>query len=316
VETSSARRRPHAGSRHPHGSGEDTSERRLAAALGLILAFMCGEVVAGVLAHSLALLADAAHMLTDAGAIGLSLAALRLARRPAAGNLTYGLKRAETLSAQVNGGALLVLAGLIVYEAIHRLVSPPAVAGWAVLGVALGGVGVNLLASWQLARANRGSLAVEGSFQHVLSDLYAFAGTAAAGAVILGTGFARADAIASLAVATLMLRASYGLLRDSGRVLLEIAPAGMSVEEIGRALADHPHVASVHDLHVWEIGSGFPALSAHVLVHPGDDCHGVRRELERLLGERFGIAHTTLQVDHASGERLLSIASAPAGDDG
>jgi cation diffusion facilitator family transporter len=151
-----------------------------------------------------------------------------------------------------------VLAALIVYEAIHRLVSPPAVQGWTVLIVALAGVGVKLLATWQLAKANRENMAVEGSFQHIITDLYAFIATVIAGIVILTTGFGRADPIASLVVAALMLRASYGLLKDSGRVLLEMSPQGMSAEEVGRALANHPHVTSVHDLHVWEIGSGFP----------------------------------------------------------
>ncbi len=295
---------------HSHGPARDADTSRLAVALGLIGALMAGEVVAGILAHSLALLSDAGHMLTDAGAIALSLLALRLAARPAGGNLTFGLKRAEILSAQANGGTLLVLAGLIVYEAIRRLVAPPAVGGWTVIGVALAGVAVNALVTWQLGHANRDNMAVEGSFQHLLTDLYAFVGTAVAGVVVVATGFARADAIASLVVACLMLRSAYRLLRDSGRVLLEMSPAGTDADEIGRALADHPHVASVHDLHVWEIGSGFPALSAHVLVHPGDDCHAIRRELETVLGERFGIDHTTLQVDHAGEERLLTVGGA------
>jgi cobalt-zinc-cadmium efflux system protein len=292
---------------HAHPVTAETNTRRLLVALGLIVALMAGEIVTGILAHSLALLSDAGHMLTDAGAIGLSLLALRLAARPAAGNLTYGLKRTEILSAQANGAALLVLAVLVVYEAISRLVSPPNVAGGTMLVVALVGIGVNLVATWQLAKANRENMAVEGSYQHILTDLYAFVGTAIAAGVILGTGFDRADPIASLFVAALMLRAAYGLLKSSGRVLLEIAPPGMSVEEVGRVLAEHPHVSSVHDLHVWEIGSGFPALSAHVLVHPGDDCHGIRRELEATLHDRFGIDHTTLQVDHADEERLLTI---------
>jgi cobalt-zinc-cadmium efflux system protein len=295
----------HAG--HSHGVTEQTNKRRLTIALGLIVAFMCGEVVAGILANSLALLSDAGHMLTDAGAIGLSLFALHLAARPAGGNLTYGLKRAEILSAQVNGAALLVLAALIVYEAIRRLVSPLDVHGWTVLIVALVGIVVNLAATLQLAKANRENMAIEGSFQHIVTDLYAFIGTAIAGVVILLTGFDRADPIVSLFVAVLMVRAAFGLLKDSGRVLLEIAPEGMSVDEIGQALVDHPHVASVHDLHVWEISSSFPALSAHVLVHPGDDCHAIRRELETMLHTRFGIDHTTLQVDHAGEQHLLTI---------
>ena len=298
----------HAG--HSHAVTADTNKRRLAIALALIVAFMCGEVITGILANSLALLSDAGHMLTDAGAIGLSLFALHLASHPAGGNLTFGLKRAEILSAQVNGATLLVLAALIVYEAIRRLIAPPDVHGWAVLIVALVGIGVNVLATVQLAQANRANMAVEGSFQHIVTDLYAFIGTAVAGGIILLTGFDRADPIASLFVAALMLRAAYGLLKASGRVLLEIAPEGMRVEDIGRALAAHPHVASIHDLHVWEIGTGFPALSAHVLVHPGDDCHAIRRELEATLRSDFGIEHTTLQVDHAGDAHLLTISSA------
>jgi cobalt-zinc-cadmium efflux system protein len=300
----------HAG--HSHGVGAETSRRRLAVALALIVALMAGEVIAGILAHSLALLSDAAHMLTDAAAIGLSLVALALAARPAGGNLTFGLRRAEILSAQANGATLLVLAALIVYEAIHRLVSPPAVGGWTVLIVAVAGIAVNLVATWQLAQANRENMAVEGSFQHIVTDLYAFIGTAVAGVVIITTGFDRADPIASLIVAGLMIRAAYGLLKDSGRVLLEMTPEGMSASEIGQALASHPHVAQVHDLHVWEIGTGFPSLSAHVLVPAGDDCHGVRRELERMLDERFGIEHTTLQVDHEP-ERVVQIGEVSRG---
>jgi len=295
---------------HSHAAlNPDADKRPLSIALGLIVSFMAAEVVVGILAHSLALLSDAAHMLTDAGALAMSLVVLRLAARPAGGNLTFGLKRAEILSAQANGATLLVLACLIVYEGIHRLVSPPKPAGLAILIVALTGIVVNLLATGQLSKANRESMNIEGSFQHILTDLMAFIATAIAAGVILATGFSRADGIAALLVAAIMLRASYGLLRNSGRVLLEAAPEGMNVPEIGRALAAHPHVANLHDLHVWEIGSAFPALSAHVLVHPGDDCHAIRRELERMLDERFGIEHTTLQVDHEN-ERLLSIQSA------
>ena len=179
------------------------------------------------------------------------------------------------------------------------------------LAVAIAGVGVNLLASWQLAKANRRSLNIRGSYKHILTDLYAFIGTAIAAVLILTTGFLRADALASLAVAGLMFHASYQLLRDAGRVLLEAAPVGMDPRQIGQSLADHTCVTNVHDLHIWEITSGFPALSAHVLVRPGDDCHKVREELEELLEERFGIGHTTLQVDHDQAGRLLSIETRP-----
>jgi cobalt-zinc-cadmium efflux system protein len=294
------------GHAHSHGAGVDADQRKLAIALGLILLLMAIEVVAGLLAHSLALLSDAGHMLTDAGAIGLSLWAARLALRPARGAMTFGFRRAEILSAQANGVTLLVLAVLIVFEAVRRLVEPPTVEAKLVLGVALAGVVVNLVATWVLAKANRTSLNVEGSFQHILTDLYAFIGTAIAAVVILATGFQRADPIASLFVAALMLRAAYMLLRASGRVFLEAAPEGIDVEQVGQALASQPGVVEVHDLHVWEVTSGFPSLSAHVIVEEDGDCHGTRRELERLLHDRFSIDHTTLQVEHRQA-RLLQL---------
>jgi cobalt-zinc-cadmium efflux system protein len=283
---------------HSHGVSEDADTKRLAIALGLIVGFMAVEVVVGILADSLALLSDAAHMLTDAAALLMSLWVIRLVARPAGGNLTFGLKRSEILSAQANGATLLVLGGLIVYEGIHRLVSPPPAQGRAMLVVALAGIAINLLATWQLSRASRESMNIEGSFQHVLTDLIGFIATAIAGAVILVTGWLRADGIAALFIAAIMLHAAFRLLRSSGRVLLEAAPPELDVREIGEAIASRPHVESVHDLHVWQIGAGFPSLSAHVLVGEGEDCHGIRRRLEAMLSERFQIEHTTLQVDH------------------
>ena len=271
-------------------------------ALGLILGFMAVEVVAGIMADSLALLSDAAHMLTDAGAIGLALVAARLAQRPAAGGFTFGLKRAEILSAQVNGVTLVALAAVILAEGVRRLVDAPSVDGGPVLAVALAGVVVNLAATRILAGADRRSLNVEGAFQHVLTDLFAFIATAIAGAVVLAGGFDRADGIAALVVAALMLRSGFGLLRDSGRVLLEAAPKGLDPQEVGRALASQPHVVEVHDLHLWEVSSGFPTLSAHVLVGPECDCQAHRRELAELLRDRFGIEHSTLQVEHVGDE--------------
>ena len=301
----------HSHATHSHAISPDADRRRLAIALALIVGFMAAEIVAGLFAHSLALLSDAAHMLTDAGALALALVVIRLAARPAKGDLTFGLKRSEILSAQANGATLLVLACLIVYEGIHRLISPPQAEGTVILVVALSGIVVNLIATWQLSKANRGSMNIEGSFQHIFTDLLAFIFTAVAAVVILATGFVRADPIASLIVAAIMFRAAYGLLRDSGRVLLEAAPEGMSVAEIGRALAQYPGVTDVHDLHVWTIASGFPSLSAHVLVHADDDCHAIRRSLERLLAEQFHIDHTTLQVDHEP-KRLLTIGESKA----
>ncbi|MBV8432315.1 MAG: cation transporter, partial [Solirubrobacterales bacterium] len=281
----------------------------------LIGTFMVVEVVAGALASSLALLSDAAHMLTDAAALAVALVAARLAARPARGAMTFGLGRAEILSAQANGITLLVLALVIVYDAVLRLVSPPSVNGKLVLGVALVGMVVNLVAARVLApRGATGvrSLNVEGSYRHILTDLYGFAATAVAAIVILATGFNRADPIASLLIAALMLRAAYGLLRASGRVFMEAAPAGIDPEQVGRALAAEADVVEVHDLHVWEVTSGFPALSAHVVVRAGADCHERRRHLQRVLGERFGIRHTTLQVDHeAASQAPLQIEVAP-----
>jgi cobalt-zinc-cadmium efflux system protein len=298
------------GHAHSHAPAPDADRRWLSVALGLILAFMVVEVVAGLLADSLALLSDAAHMLTDAGALALSLVAIRLARRPAAGAMTFGLGRSEILAAAINGSTLLVLGLLIIYEGVRRIADPPAVAGAPVLIVAGAGVGVNLAATWVLSRANRRSLNVEGAFQHILTDLAAFVATAVAGAVILVTGFREADGIAALLVATLMLRAAFGLLRESGRVFLEASPRGLDPQAIGLRMAGHPGVREVHDLHIWEVTSGFPSLSAHVLVGRDADCHAARRALERLLHDEFGIEHTTLQVDHDGGD-LLEIEVTP-----
>jgi cobalt-zinc-cadmium efflux system protein len=292
---------------HHHGVSPDADRGKLRLALGLILGFMVVEVVAGLLADSLALLSDAAHMLTDAGSVGLALVALSLAARPPTGRFTFGLGRAEILSAQVNGAALLVLAGVIGVEAVRRLGDPADVEGGIVIAVGLLGAAVNVGSAWALARAERRSLNVEGARAHVLTDLYASLGAAIAGAIILTTGFREADPIAALAVSALMLRTAWSLLRESGLVLLEGTPRDLDSDAVGQALARHPGVVEVHDLHVWEVTSGFPALAAHVLVAPGADCHGIRRELETLLEERFSIGHTTLQVDHERPEALLEI---------
>jgi cobalt-zinc-cadmium efflux system protein len=291
---------------HDHGVSAETAIRPLSFALALIVTFMAVEVAVALVAHSLALLSDAAHMLVDAAALGMSVWAARLARRPAGGRMTFGFRRAEILAAQVNGATLLLLGAAIVVESLRRLGSPPDVRGGLVLGTAVVGAAVNLLALWQVGRANRRNLNVEGSYRHLLTDLYAFAGTAVAGLVVLTTGFERADPIASLAVAASMLLTAWPLLRRSGRVLLEAAPEGVSPDEVAAAIRAHAGVTDVHDLHVWEISSGFPSLSAHVLVGRGEDCHGIRRELERLMHDRFGLEHTTLQVEHTS-DRLLEI---------
>jgi cobalt-zinc-cadmium efflux system protein len=220
--------------------------------------------------------------------------------------MTFGLKRVEILSAQANGITLLVLAALIAIEAVRRLFDPPSVDGGLMLAVALAGVVVNLAATALLAGANRRSLNVEGSFQHLLTDLYAFIGTAVAAVAILLTGFDRADAIASLLVAALMLRSAYGLLRESGRIFLEASPKDVDPEQIGRRMAAQPGVVEVHDLHVWEVTSEFPALSAHVIVERDADCHLARLTLADLIEREFDIHHITLQVEHEP-ERLMQI---------
>jgi cobalt-zinc-cadmium efflux system protein len=292
---------------HDHTVSADADRRYLMIGLCLLGGFMVAEVVVGLLAGSLALIADAGHMLTDAGAIGLALVSMRLAQRPSEGNLTFGLKRVEILSAQANGITLLLLAAWFVYEGISRLITPPQVEGGLVLIVAIIGIAINLFTTWTIAKANRRRLNVEGAYQHILTDFYAFIATAVAGLIIWLTGYNRVDAVAALIVAALMLRAGYRLVKDTWRIFLEAAPKGLSPEEIGYAMAAHPDVTEVHDLHVWEVTSGFPALSAHVLVGANSDCHGRRRELEQLLETRFDIKHTTLQVDHDQHEAWVSV---------
>ena len=290
--------------RHAHRVEPGGDIRYLAVALGLIAAFMVGEVVAAALSGSLALLADAGHMLTDVAALAASIWAARLATRPAQGSWTYGLQRAEILSAAVNGVSLAVIGAVIAVEAIRRLFAPPEVAGGVVLGAALVGAVVNVAATWVLARANRSSLNVRGAFAHILTDLYAFLGTALAGLVIVLTGWVRADAVASLVVAALMARAAWGLLRDSGRILLEKAPEGVSLEDVRSHLAQCDHVLDVHDLHAWTVTSGLPVLTAHVVLedHCFTDGHAPRvlDTLQGCLGGHFDVEHSTFQLETAS----------------
>lgn len=292
----------HAHAHHAVSAGADS--RYLAIALGLIAAFMVGEVVAAAVAGSLALLADAGHMLADVAALGGSLWAARLAARPAGGIWTFGLKRAEILSATGNGVTLAVVAAAIVVEAGRRLVAPSPVEGGVVVVVALAGVAVNGAAAAVLARANRSSLNVAGVVAHVATDLFAFVGTAVAGAVILLTGWQRADAVASLLVAALMARAAVGLLREGGRILLQAAPANVELAEVRRHLAAVDHVLGVHDLHIWAVTSELPTVSAHVVVE--DHCFAsghapqILDTLQRCLGDHFDVEHSTFQLEPPS----------------
>jgi cobalt-zinc-cadmium efflux system protein len=298
-----------ANAEHAHGVSADADRRYLLAALVLLAAFMLAEVVVALASGSLALLSDAGHMLSDVGAIGAALWAIRLAARPAAGAWTFGWKRAEILSAAGNGITLLVVSGIVAVEAITRLIHPPRVDGGPVVAVAAAGIVVNIAAAWVLARANRSSLNVEGAFRHVLTDLYGFIGTVIAGIVILATGWTRADAIASLIVVALMLKAAWELLAASGRILLEAAPATMDLDDVRAHLLATEHVRDLHDLHAWTVTSSLPALSAHIVIDDACFTEGcVPRLLDQLqacLAGHFDVEHSTFQLEaaaHASHE--------------
>jgi cobalt-zinc-cadmium efflux system protein len=296
---------------HDHGHGRGSADARaLRIALGLLVAFIAAEVTVAFLARSLALLADAGHMATDAAALVTALWAIRLAARPVTAVWSFGLKRAEILSAAVNGVTLATVAALVLVEAVHRLVTPTDVGGTAVLVVAIAGVVVNGAASWVLSRGNRGNLNVEGAFQHIRTDAAGFVATAVAGLVILTTGFNRADPIASLAIVVLMAVTSWRLLKASGRILLEGTPDGVDLEAVRRQLlAADSHVQDVHDLHAWVLTSDLPAMSAHVVVDDScfNDGHApqILDRLQAAMSGDFDMEHSTLQLEmagHASHE--------------
>lgn len=289
---------------HPHRPHPDGDRRYVLFALAAIVVFMIGEVVAAIIGGSVALLADAGHMLTDAGALAVSYWAARLAVRPAEGAMTFGLKRAEILSAAANGVTLAVVAAALVVGAVVRLVHPVQVHGLTVVVVAGIGVIVNLIATGALSRANRKSLNISGALAHLVTDIWAFAGTMLAGIIILTTGFDRADPIASLIVVVLMVKASWGLLRQSGRILLEAAPEHVDLEELRSHILGVPGVAAVHDLHAWVVTSDLPAVSAHVVLV--DHCFAdgtapqVLDRLQECLAGHFDVAHSTFQLEPAS----------------
>jgi cobalt-zinc-cadmium efflux system protein len=274
------------------------SRRALAVALALTAAYTTVEVVGGFLTESLALLADAVHMLSDNVSIALALLAAWLAGRPSTPERTYGYKRAEVLAALVNGVTLVVLSIWIFYEAVRRFEDTPEVLGGWMLAIGVLGIVVNVGAGGILYRARSRSLNVEAAYRHVFADLLGSLGVAAAALIILLTGWLAADPLVSILIGVLVLASSWSILRDATTILLEASPKGIDTRAIGERLAGAPGVVEVHDLHVWTITSGFPALSAHVLVGKEEDCHGRRRELEALLQREFGIEHTTLQVDH------------------
>src|SRR5215218_7513326 len=259
---------------------------------------MVAQVVGGLLTGSLALLADAVHMASDNVALGLALFAFWLSDRPPPPNRSFGYKRGEILAALFNGVTIVAVSLWIFYEAYERFQDPPEIlSGW-MMAVAVIGVLVNVAGTVILSRSAGENLNMQGALRHVLADLLGSVGVIAAALVILLTGWGYADPLISVLIGVLVLLSSFRLLRDSVNVLLERSPAGIDASEVGKRMVSVEGVEEVHDLHVWEITSGFPALAAHVLVGNDQDCHERRREIEKVLYREFGIEHTTLQVDH------------------
>jgi cobalt-zinc-cadmium efflux system protein len=286
---------------HAHALTVDSDRRYMWITLCLLLSFMAFEVTTAFIAHSLALLADAGHLVADVGAITGSLYAMYLAARPETGSHTFGMKRAEILAAAGNSITLMLVSVLITFEAVQRLVHPIAVHGTTLIVVATIGVAVNVMATVTLSRANRRSLNVQSAYRHVLTDLYGYIGTVVAGIVIVTWGFTRADPIASLVVVGLMLKAAVQMLRPALHILLEATPEDIDLEEVRRHLMELPEVAAVHDLHAWTLTSSLPILTAHVVVT--DDCISrgeIGRVLDHLQGclaGHFDVAHSTLQLE-------------------
>ncbi|TCJ16010.1 cation transporter [Rubrobacter taiwanensis] len=284
---------------HSHAHDPARNRRALTAVLAMTATFMVVEAVGGLLTGSLALLADAGHMLSDNVALALALFAFWLSGRPATPNRSFGYKRAEILAALFNGATLVAISVWIFVEAYRRLLDPPEVLGGWMLLIAFAGLCVNAAGAAILLRSGSKSLNLQGALRHVLADALGSAGVIAAALVIVLTGWRYADPLISAGIGLLIVFSSWKLLRDSVNILLEAAPPGMDAAEVGRRMAEQPGVREVHDLHIWTITSGFPALAAHVLVEQDEDCHARRRDLEALLAREYGIEHTTLQVDHA-----------------
>ena len=303
----------------PAGGGRTTaalaarradSGRRMSIALGINLALLVAEAVGGLITGSLALLADAGHVLSDVGAIALGLFAARLAARLGGPRRTFGLQRAEVLASLVNGIALAVIAVVIAIEAVMRISDPVELDAVPVL--VLGGVGLagNLVATWILARGERSDLNLEGVLRHSLADALGSLGVIVAAVLILTAGLDVADPIASLLIAALVLASSWRLISEPVNVLMEAAPERLDVDRLGRELCTVEDVRGVHDLHVWTVTAGFEALAAHVVVRPGADRDRIRFRLEQLLHERFGIEHTTLQIVEDAEGGLLQVEGA------
>jgi cobalt-zinc-cadmium efflux system protein len=302
----------HHGPSHEHGHAHGARDTRaLWIVLGLTALIALAEIIGGLVADSLALLADAGHMLSDVSALGLALLAAWLARRPPTARMSFGLRRAEILAALANGVALVVIAIWIFVAAARRLPDPPETRGGVTLVVAAIGLAANLLGAWILWRSRDRGLNMRAALLHVAADALGSLGVIVSAVLILATGWLEADPLVSILIGILVLLSSWQVLREATGVLLEATPEGIDADAVGRAMAAAPGVSEVHDLHIWTITSGFPALSAHVLVGPGEDCHARRRELAELLERDFGITHSTLQVEHTQGGgRLHRVAGA------
>jgi cobalt-zinc-cadmium efflux system protein len=288
---------------HDHAANPGADSRYLGLALGLILAFMVVEIIVALFSHSLALIADAGHMLTDAASVAAALWTVHLARRPATAGMTFGYRRAEVLSAALNGVALIAVGAVILFEAVHRLVHPATVHGASLVIIAAVGVAVNAGATLSVSRANLDRLDVAGAFAHLMTDVWAFAGTLIAGIIILTTGFERADSIASVLVVALMARAAWPLLRSAGRILLEATPEGVDLDDVRRHILELPEVIAVHDLHAWVVTSDLPAVSAHVVVSDACFASGsaprLLDDLQACLAGHFDVEHSTFQLEAA-----------------
>lgn len=287
----------HGGHGHGHGHAGSANARRLALVLGLVVVYMLAEVAGAILTNSLALLADAGHMLSDAGALGLSLFALWIARKPPTPGHTYGFYRTEILAALINGATLVAISGYVFLEAFRRLGTPAEVQGGWMMAVATGGLGINLLGLWILQAGRHDNLNMRGAWLHVLTDALGSVGAMTAGGLIWAFGWAWADPVASVLIGILVLYSAWGLLRETVAVLMEGAPGHIDVDHVRDAIAGADGVLSAHDLHVWTITSGMVALSAHVVAREPERPGELLRRLQTLLDARFGIDHVTIQIE-------------------
>jgi cobalt-zinc-cadmium efflux system protein len=305
----------HGPSGHSHAldARREDSRRRMWIALAINGSLLVAEAIGGIVTGSLALLADAGHLVSDTGAIVLALIAVRLASLPAAGRRTFGYQRSEVLAALVNGVLLVVVSVAIAVAAVGRFGDPPEIDGWGVLALGVVGLAGNLAATLVLARGQREDINLEGVLRHSAADALGSVGVVVAGAIVLLGGSPVVDPIVGLLIALLILASSWRLIKEPVDVLMEAAPAGVDVEGVGATICREEGVRSVHDLHVWTVTAGFGAIAAHVVVARGSDRDLIRRRLELTLRERYGIEHTTLQMEEEADRSLLRVENAPSG---